>query len=342
MNHQAVGVIADVSGPELGPSDHELLQHDALVGVILFARHYQSPQQLLALTDSIRSVRPELLICIDQEGGRVQRCRQGFTRLPAMLSFEAPWQQDAEATLVLVKDAGWLMATELIACGVDLSFAPVLDIEYGCSQVIGDRAFGHSCESVVALAGAWIDGMQQAGMAATAKHFPGHGAVVADSHVELPVDSRDIAQLQRDMTPFAELINAHKLAAVMPAHVTYSAVDPDFSAGFSRQWLQRILRAQLGFDGIIFSDDLSMQGAAEAGDYASRSKLAVQAGAQALLACNNRDGALQVLHAVQSLALPRLDLQPLQATLLRRQQAQADCDSERAQHTRARLQPLTA
>ncbi|GGY33080.1 beta-hexosaminidase [Bacterioplanes sanyensis] len=342
LTPDAVGVVADLQGPKILPSEHALLAHPCLSGLILFARNYQNPQQLWRLTQAVRAVRPELLICIDQEGGRVQRCREGFTRLPPMLSFESAWLRQPEQTLALVRDAGWLMAVELLACGVDLSFAPVLDIDYGCSQVIGDRAFGRQVSSVVALTSAWVDGMKEAGMAATGKHFPGHGGVVGDSHTELPRDARSWPQLEQDLQPFKQLIDRGVLEAIMPAHVIYPALDAHHTAGFSSLWLQGMLRQQLGFTGIIFSDDLSMAGAAAVGGYGERARQAMAAGANALLACNDPDGALQVLETVRQSDQPPLALQSLRSNQHCYQMAKAANVSDRADDIRARLQALMA
>ena len=312
----AIGVVADIAGPYLTPDDHDFLLQPELSGLIFFARNYQSPQQLSELTAAIRAIRPDLLLCVDQEGGRVQRFRDGFTRLPPMLTLEASYRTDPHNALVLAHELGWLMAAEVRACGVHLSFAPVLDIERDISQVIGDRAFGHDADVVTQLAGAFINGMREAGMAAVGKHFPGHGAVAADSHLALPVDERSRSELETDMAPFAALIAAGSLAGIMPAHVVYPAVDAGNTAGFSAYWLQNILRGQLGFGGIIFSDDLSMAGAASAGDYAGRTRAAMSAGANALLVCNDRSAAWQVLEAVREqkavLSCPHLNLQPWQ------------------------------
>lgn len=297
----AIGVIADIGGPELTSADYEFLRQPELSGLIFFARNYQSPQQLHELTAAIRALRPDLLLCVDQEGGRVQRFRKGFTRLPPMLTLEQIHHRNPHEALALARELGWLMAAEVRACGVHLSFAPVLDIERDVSQVIGDRAFGHDAATVTHLAGAFIAGMQQAGMAAVGKHFPGHGAVAADSHLALPVDERPWAELQTDIAPFADLIQHGQLAGIMPAHVVYPAVDAAHTAGFSAVWLQQILRRQLQFKGVIFSDDLSMVGAASAGDYAGRALAAAAAGANALLVCNDRAAAQQVLDTVRGL-----------------------------------------
>lgn len=294
-----VGVIADIAGTELTASDREFLLQPEIAGLILFSRNYESPAQLKQLTQSIHDLRSDLLICVDQEGGRVQRFRQGFTRLPAMLSLEVVYRKDTSQALGLAEDLGWLMALELIEQGVHLSFAPVLDIERDCSRVIGDRAFGHDANAVTELAGAFIAGMQSLQMAAVGKHFPGHGAVEADSHLDLPVDERTLEQIQYDIQPFARLMAQHKLAGVMPAHVLYPSVDDTTTAGFSEVWLQQILRQQLAFSGVIFSDDLSMAGAAAAGSYSERSDKAIAAGCNALLACNHRDAAIEVVAAVR-------------------------------------------
>lgn len=337
MTH-AAGVIADIGGLQLSPDDHEFLRQPELSGLIFFARNYQSPQQLCELTAAIRELRPDLLLCVDQEGGRVQRFREGFTRLPPMLMLENVYRCSEQEALELAHELGWLMASEVRACGVHLSFAPVLDIERDVSQVIGDRAFGHSAGVVIALAGAFIAGMQEAGMAAVGKHFPGHGAVAADSHLALPVDERALDELETDLQPFARLIAAGGLAGIMPAHVVYPAVDAAHTAGFSAIWLQEILRQRLQFNGVIFSDDLSMAGAASAGDYAGRTQAALAAGANALLVCNDRHAAQQVIEAVreqqQRLPRPHLDLQSWQGPSF------CQPDTHRQQLIRSRLAAL--
>jgi beta-N-acetylhexosaminidase len=298
---QPVGVIADIDGVELTPEDKQFLQQPEISGLIFFARNYQSSSQLKALCAALHELRPDLLLTVDQEGGRVQRFREGFTRFAPMMAYEAIYKNDAQRALALAKDGGWLLASELIAHGVDLTFAPVLDIERDCSKVIGDRAFAHNAEAVTALAGAWINGLESAGMKAVGKHFPGHGAVVADSHKELPVDSRSTDELDYDIQPFKALIADNKLGGIMPAHVVYPAVDPEHTAGFSAIWLQNILRKQLGFTGTIFSDDLSMEGAASGGDFYQRSFAAAHAGANALVVCNNREAAQQVINAARDM-----------------------------------------
>lgn len=299
VSARCAGVIADIEGVCLSAEDYDFLQQPELSGLIFFARNYQHPQQLRELTAEIRAVRPDLLLCVDQEGGRVQRFRQGFTRLPAMGQLESLYLQNAAQALALSHELGWLMASEVRDCGVHLSFAPVLDIERGVSRVIGDRAFAHTDEGVIALARAFISGMNEAGMAAVGKHFPGHGAVEADSHLATPIDERTWSDLQYDMHPFEQLIKEGLLAGIMPAHVRFLAVDAQKTAGFSSRWLQDILRNQLAFQGVIFSDDLSMQGAASVGGYKARTLAALQAGANALLVCNDRVAAQQVIDALR-------------------------------------------
>ena len=297
----AVGVVTDVAELVLTDADTELLQCPELSGVIFFARNYESPQQLRALTSAIRELRPDLLLSADQEGGRVQRFRDGFSRFAPMMVFEPLWRNNPESAVELAFLGGQVLATELIHHGVDLTYAPVLDIEKDCSRVIGDRAFGHSSEAVTALAGAWCEGLRSVGMKTVGKHFPGHGGVVGDSHHELPQDDRSVAELDDDISPFANLIQGGRMDGIMPAHVVYPAVDAEHTAGFSEVWLQQKLRAELGFDGVIFSDDLSMAGAASGGDFFHRSLAAAAAGANALVVCNNPQASWEVVRAVRQL-----------------------------------------
>lgn len=291
-------LMLDLEGLELTLEERDILRHPAVGGVILFARNYRNPELLERLTADIHSVRdPHLLVAVDQEGGRVQRFQEGFTRLPPAEKFGALYRDNPKRARQLCEQAGWLMAAELLAAGVDFSFAPVLDVDTGISQVIGDRAFGSRATQVADLAGAWMRGTHAAGMAAVGKHFPGHGGVRADSHLEMPVDSRPLAELEMDdLVPFERLIAAG-LEALMPAHVLYSRVDAR-PAGFSPIWLKDILRRRLGFQGVVFSDDLSMGAAQIAGGYPERARAALEAGCDMVLACNNRAGAVQVLDAL--------------------------------------------
>ena len=286
-------LMLDLEGLQVSDVEKDLLSHPGTGGLILFTRNYQDRQQLAELVRQIRAVRPEILIAVDQEGGRVQRFRDGFVRLPPMAALGRRYDQTPQLAMAEASLVGELMASELTELDIDLSFAPVLDLDYGTSTVIGDRSFHGDADAMIALAGAFIDGMSAAGMAATGKHFPGHGHVVADSHLELPVDPRPLAEIEAaDLRPFVAL--AQKLDGIMPAHVIYSAVENQ-TAGFSRYWLQTRLREQMGFRGVIFSDDLSMAGAHGVGGYAERARAALEAGCDMVLACNNRTGAEQVL-----------------------------------------------
>jgi len=294
-------LMLDIAGTTLSSEDCELLQTPQVGGVILFGRNIESARQVRDLTDHIRQIRPELLIAVDQEGGRVQRLREGFTRLPAMRQFGLLYAQDAALACQHAENCGWLMATEVLAVGIDLSFAPVLDLD-GVSQVIGDRSFHAEAHIVTALSLAFIRGMKRAGMATTGKHFPGHGSVLADSHVAMPVDHRSYAQIeQTDLQPFLQTLPS--LDALMPAHVIYPEVDTQ-PAGFSAIWLQQILREQLGFDGVLFSDDLSMQAAHVAGGADARILAALDAGCDMGLVCNQRSAARQALDALQDYPMP--------------------------------------
>ncbi len=287
-------LMLDVAGCELCAEDRELLQHPAVGGVILFTRNFESPQQVSSLVEEIHRLRdPHLLVAVDQEGGRVQRFRDGFTRLPPLACLGTIHDSDRQRARHLARVTGWLMAAELRAVGVDISFAPVLDLDYGVSTVIGNRALHRRPEVVAELAVSYQGGMQEAGMAATGKHFPGHGAVAADSHVDMPVDERPFADIaQWDMVPFRRMVDAG-LAAIMMAHVVYAQVDTQ-PAGFSSHWIRQVLRADLNFNGLVFSDDLSMEGAACAGSYPERALLSLQAGCDMVLVCNHREHAIEV------------------------------------------------
>ena len=296
--------MVDLKGTRLEPEEKEMLEHPLVGGVILFSRNYESPEQIADLVDNIHQVRePHLLVSVDHEGGRVQRFREGFTALPPLAKLGEQYQQDKKRAKRMAETCGWLMAIELRAVGVDFSFAPVLDIERGISDVIGDRSFGKDPDTVVDLAVAYIRGMQHAGMAATGKHFPGHGAVKADSHVACPVDERSFEDIVAyDVVPFERLIR-NGLAGIMPAHVVYSSVDPN-PAGFSRFWLNEVLRNKLEFQGVIFSDDLSMEGASIAGDVVDRARVALNAGCDMALVCNDPDAAAKVLDNLGDLDNP--------------------------------------
>lgn len=274
-------------GPELSAVDREQLCHPAVGGAILFTRNYQSPEQLTALNQTIHGLRePRLLIAVDHEGGRVQRFRAGFTPLPAARQIGLTWSQDPSAARSLAHQLGWMLAAELRAVGVDFSFAPILDLDYAQSHVIGDRAFHRNPDVVTELAAACMQGMDSAGMIAVGKHFPGHGSVSADSHLELPIDRRRYADLlMDDLRPFERLIH-YGIAALMPAHIVYPHIDAA-PAGFSRRWIHDILRSELGFQGAIISDDLDMAGAAWAGGPIERAQQALGAGCDLALICNN-------------------------------------------------------
>ncbi|MBA6340450.1 beta-N-acetylhexosaminidase [Colwellia sp. MB02u-10] len=288
-------VMFDVQGTSLSQEDKEILQHPLIGGLIFFTRNYQSPEQMADLSQQIRmAAKKPMLLAVDHEGGRVQRFREGFSLIPAMGKLWRMSEQNLALAKELAKQSAVLMALEVQAVGIDISFAPVLDIN-NISEVIGDRAFHQQPDYVTELAEAFISGLHLVGMKATGKHFPGHGSVKADSHIDLPIDSRTSAEIfQQDLIPFKQLISKGKVDALMPAHIIFPDVDPQ-AVGFSRYWLQNILREQLGFNGVIFSDDLSMQGAASIGGYIERAEAAQAAGCDMLLLCNNRDGCVEVL-----------------------------------------------
>ncbi|ENO92160.1 MULTISPECIES: beta-N-acetylhexosaminidase [unclassified Thauera] len=293
-------VMIDVAGTALTDEERERLLDPLVGGVILFARNYIGSDQLRALTAEIRALRdPALIIAVDHEGGRVQRFRSdGFTRLPAMRSLGALWERDHLAALDAARATGFVLAAELLAHGVDLSFTPVLDLDYGCCSAIGNRAFHRDPQAVAALAQALCAGMAETGMGCVGKHFPGHGFVEADSHHDVPVDERDFDTLwAEDIAPYRHRLG-RQLAGVMPAHVIYPNADPSTEphpAGFSSFWLRDVLRERLGFKGVIFSDDLNMEGARVAGDIVGRARAAYGAGCDMLLVCNRPDLAAELL-----------------------------------------------
>ncbi len=288
-------IMMDVSGLVLTKTEANQLRKPAIGGVILFSRNFESIDQVKKLINSIRQINTTLLIAVDHEGGRVQRFKKGFTRLPAMKKLGDLYDRDVELAEKLAFSCGFVLAYELLEIGVDFSFAPVLDIEYGQSSVIGDRAFHANPKVVGLLAGSLIDGMHKAGMKCVGKHFPGHGFVAADSHHDLPIDDRPMAELMDDMVPFKALIGCG-LDAVMPAHVVYSQVD-DKPAGFSKKWIQGILKEQMGFSGIVFSDDLSMQGAHFIKNIHDRVRVALDSGCDMVLICNHPDKVDEVIDA---------------------------------------------
>ena len=301
-------LMIDLLGTEVSAEERELLHHPLIGGVILFTRNYVNPAQLSALVSAIHAERsPPLIVAVDQEGGRVQRFRPGFSLLPPVRRIGHEYDLNARKGVALARALGWLLAAELRAHGVDISFAPCVDLDHGVS-FIGDRAFHGSAEAVAQLALSFMHGMREAGMAATAKHFPGHGAVVADSHLTLPVDRRPLADLTADLAPYRRLI-ANGLPAVMVAHVLFSAVD-QAPASLSAHWIRDVLRGGLGFQGVVFADDLSMGGAAAAyGDIVTRARQALSAGCDMLPVCNNRASVIELVK--------RLGVEPQPASSLR-------------------------
>lgn len=319
MSEKIGSLIIDFEGKEVSAEERELLAHPLIAGVILFARNYESPEQISKLCQQIRSMRKSpLLIMVDQEGGRVQRFINGFTRLPCMATFGKMYDDDPKSATDLAKDCGWLMASELLAVGVDFSLAPVLDLNKNINPAIGDRAFHSDPNIVTQLTQSFIHGMNAAGMAATGKHFPGHGSVMSDSHTAIPTDERDLHEIeQKDMLPFVKLIKSG-ISAMMPAHIVFPKVDK-LPVGFSAFWLKTILRKRLGFVGTIFSDDLNMEGANISTDYSDRFIAARDAGCDFVLLCNNRRGVLQVL---DNLSYPSHQLSVEKWRILQRKSSQ--------------------
>ncbi len=301
-------LMVDLEGTAISETEKNLLLKPEVGGVILFTRNFESVEQLTALVDEIHRLRvPKLLVAVDHEGGRVQRFHEGFSRIPAAAMYARVAKNDLQKSRRLAENAGWLMAVELRACGIDFSFAPVLDLAHGLSGVIGDRAFHSKPTTVATLAYAFMHGMNQAGMQAVGKHFPGHGGVVEDSHVAMPVDHRELDELLRsDIKPFENMIE-NKLAAIMPAHVIYDKVD-DKPAGYSSFWIENILRQRFAFQGAIFSDDLSMEAAGIAGGFGERADAALTAGCDMALVCNHLDGAIEAAEYIKGYTNPTSQL----------------------------------
>jgi beta-N-acetylhexosaminidase len=293
-------LMLDVSGFELTHEEIDILDHPLVGGLILFSRNYYDQKQLSDIVRHIRSVaRNDILIATDHEGGRVQRFREDFSKIPAMGSIAYQSNENIQQASYLCEQFGWLMAAELLAFDIDISFAPVLDI-HGVSEVIGDRSFHQQPEKIIQLASEFIKGMHRAGMSATGKHFPGHGNVLEDSHIAMPVDQRSKEDIFAvDMAIFKSINQQGLLDAVMPAHVIYPDVD-DLPAGFSQTWIKQILRQELGFDGVVFSDDLSMQGAVQMGNIVERAELAIVAGCDMILVCNDPKGTVKVIDSLPS------------------------------------------
>jgi beta-N-acetylhexosaminidase len=333
-------LMVDIAGTELSVEDTRVLAHPLVGSVLLFTRNYTDPRQITALTAAIRALRsPHLLIAVDHEGGRVQRFREGFTRLPAARLLGRQYDKDRRDGLALAQSVGWLMASELRAVGVDFSFAPCVDLDYGVSEIIGDRAFHSDPDAAAALAVATLSGMREAGMAAVAKHFPGHGAVVTDSHVALPVDRREFADLEADIRPYRPLID-NNVPGILAAHVVFPAVDA-LPASLSKRWITGVLRGELGFHGCVFADDLTMAGAAAFGNAVERAELALVAGCDVLPICNDRHSVEWVLERFGANAASAAS----QARLVRmRARGEAPTDLHGNQHwrdTAARIAALS-
>ena len=301
-------LMVDLEGTTISKTEKELLLQAEVGGVILFTRNFESVEQITQLVDEIHHLKtPKMLVAVDHEGGRVQRFHEGFSRIPAAALYARVAKGDLQISRQLAENAGWLMAIELRACGIDFSFAPVLDLAHGLSGVIGDRAFHSKPATVATLAYAFMHGMNKAGMQAVGKHFPGHGGVVEDSHVAMPVDHRELEELlNSDIVPFVSMIE-NKLAAIMPAHVIYDKVD-DKPAGYSSFWIEDILRQRFGFQGVIFSDDLSMEAAGVAGGFGERADAALKAGCDMALVCNHLDGAIEAAEYIKGYTNPTSQL----------------------------------
>lgn len=308
-----VTLITDIQGSSLLEEEKAWLNHAFLGGIILFSRHFKNRDQLISLINEIKSINPNLLITVDHEGGRVQRFREGFTHVPAMGKLGVLYETDPDKAKQMAKASAMVLAYELQEVGVDLTYAPVLDIDYQRNTVIGDRAFAGQKEAVQDLASQFMAGLKEMDFTVVAKHFPGHGWVNLDSHVACPVDERTLEEIeQQDLLPFKRLLPL--IDWMMPAHVVYEKVDSE-PAGFSEFWLQHVLRGQLGFKGRIVSDDLSMAGAAVKGDYKSRAQAAMAAGCDVLLACNHAQASLEILNALSELNAEPYSLKSYKPTM---------------------------
>ncbi len=297
-------VMLDIDGVSLSPADRDLLRQPAVGGVILFSRNYESPEQVADLIAEIRALRrPPLIVAVDHEGGRVQRFRDGFSAIPPMRMLGREHRKDPDSAERLARLAGWLIGAELRAVGVDLCFAPCVDLDWGVSEIIGDRSFARSPTVVANLAAAFCRGLRSAGMAAVAKHFPGHGAVVADSHEKLPYDRREYGDILDDMQPYERLNDMSLIAGVMTAHVVYPNIE-SMPASFSEVWIQRELRDRIGFGGAVFSDDLSMKATRDYGSMVERARLALRAGSDMVLVCNDRNAAQRTVEALSDYSNP--------------------------------------
>ncbi len=330
-------VMLNIEGTVLDDADRKRLCHPQVGGVILFSRNYQNPAQLKQLCQEIHALRdPRLVVAVDHEGGRVQRFREGFQSIPAMGHLGDLYDGEPQQAIHCAGIFAWVMASELLSYGIDLSFAPVLDIANPISSVIGDRAFHKNPESVCHLANAWIRGMRRAGMEAVGKHFPGHGSVEGDSHHVMPFDRRVFAEIEAlDLIPFRRVIATH-LTGIMMAHVIYDQVDRH-AAGYSRYWIETVLRGQLEFEGVVFSDDLSMSGAESVGGYAERARASLDAGCDILLVCNNPEGVDEVLDSLAGYSSPttqlrmvRLHGQSVDDDLLKSEAWQVACEELQA------------
>jgi len=304
MSQQTHGrLMIDIEGISLSEDDIYLLKNPNIGGIILFERNFESRDQILSLCSDIKSINKEILIAVDHEGGRVQRFKEDFTHIPSMQSLGDFVKKNPSQGLKLSEEIGWLLASELISSGIDISFAPVLDLDRDKSSIIGNRSFGDDPQLVIDTSEALIKGMNDAGMAATGKHFPGHGGVVEDSHLEAPQDLRELEELfKHDLKPY--IILQDSLKGIMSAHLTFPKIDPDI-VSFSFFWLTVLLRQQLGFNGVIFSDDLSMKGADVAGSYSEKARLALEAGCDMILVCNNRKGSKEVIKYLEENKVPR-------------------------------------